>query len=319
MRLSTYVLRSAAAGAMILGAVAASPAAAQSTVKVTVTAPKTITPGKTGNYTVTLLNNGPSTARGGTLTVTMPPEVTLSDVTGVAAAGCGDVVKATNSFTCPLDDIQDTASAKVVVTVALALPKPLTCPTGASIGAFTAAISGTGITQDAASTPSVASVPENEIADLDVALTGPDTVHQGEVVTFNTTVTNKGPCTAPAVVASLLGGQGMTLQSGTAPCGTDVKEGDDCNLGDMAPNAVVKFSRTYKVENVPADVMHSGVPNEVDVASDTADPNSDNDSATTLSLINASGNTGCASGGVAGLGAVAAMLVAAVVRRRRHA
>jgi uncharacterized repeat protein (TIGR01451 family)/uncharacterized protein (TIGR03382 family) len=339
MRLSKCAPRMLAASAVLCGVWAAEPALAQSSAALTVSSfapPAAISVGKTGEYTATINNAGPSTARGVTAKMTAPAGLdvtavdaacTTTDPAAIPAAGAPVV-------TCTLADIPDGGKAAVTFTVSIPLPNPLptdpsACPS-APVPDATVAVSATNaatvtrnasldaVTADDPPVPAPGDLPVvNPYADLGIDVQGPPTAKVGDVVTYAVIVTNNGPCTAQNVVVDNSGAAaGLIFQSGEGTC-TDTSA--TCKLGNLlAGSPPVTFKSTFKVDSLPSNLQSTNNPYPVAVSSDTDDPNPDNDSSTARALTQTS-SSGCSSGGPAGLATVALFLVSGLAIRRRRA
>jgi uncharacterized repeat protein (TIGR01451 family) len=211
-------------------------------------------------YTVTVTNNGPSTATG--VTVTDSPGGGLS---GLASAGCSG-----SPLVCPVGSLAPLASATLTVTaiVQAGLPAGTTVSNTATVSAATA---DPVPDNDSATAAILTSAPQ---ADLAVSKTGPATVVPGETVSYVVSVTNNGPSTATGVF--LTDTQGVVLTGASSPgcSGSPLV----CLVGSIAVGDRASFTVTATVD--PTLPTGSSVTNTVSVTATTADPVPGNDSAT---------------------------------------
>jgi uncharacterized repeat protein (TIGR01451 family) len=132
-------------------------------------------------------------------------------------------------------------------------------------------------------------------ADLSISkVDNVDPILAGNTLAYTVTVSNAGPQTAQNVVVTDTLPAGVTFVE-TSGCAEDPIGVPTCSLGNIAPGGSAQFTVTVTV-----DVGTSGtITNSASVASDTADPNSGNNSSTedtTVDVDNCSPNP-CLNGG----------------------
>jgi uncharacterized repeat protein (TIGR01451 family) len=109
-------------------------------------------------------------------------------------------------------------------------------------------------------------------ADLEILNSGPAAAAPGDSVTYTLDVSNSGPSDAQNVSVDDPTPAGLTFESASVPCSS----GFPCDLGNLASSGSTSIDVTFLI---PSDANGS-VTNTVSIASDTADPNADNNSAT---------------------------------------
>ena len=296
-------------------------------------APSKLSFGKTIKYIFTVANNGPNHATGVGVNITPPTGTT---VTAVSGATCStDATTGDLDLTKPCAiaaDMQNGATpVNVTVTVKLDVPKtaPATCPGGTTLGTFTATVVTDSNTTDPNSANNTATVAGTGVVlqpytDVGIAIDGPVNGAVGQSVTYTATVTNNGPCTAANVTVTLMPGNVngpntlLAFESGTGACGTADAVANGCTIGDIPAGQTVPFTNVYKILPLPDSVIQTTIPIEYDVATDTTDVDSSNDSATSGIRVGKEAG-GCNSGGPGGLAAVALMAAAVFAARRRRA
>jgi uncharacterized repeat protein (TIGR01451 family) len=325
--------------AALLGALAATPALAQSSdVQVTLVAPpdkgstfQTVTFSAGGAFTATVKNNGPNIATGVALKPTLTPATSFPSSIAVAFDGDGCTTDATTSVTtCTVTGAGGVAgqlgigeSVDVSLSLAPAFPDdPSTitsCPDPSSLGTVSVAVSST--TTDPAAGNNTATVTSGTgagqiqlgpFADVAADLTGPSRANVGDNINYTVTVTNNGPCPADNVVVADGSTAGIEFQSGTPPCASFDAKGN-CKLGTLAVGQKVTFNETFKVAGLQQDVTSTGDPNAISVSSDTDDPDDTNNAPSTTTLVRPS--SGCATGGSAAPWALALLALAFLARR----
>ncbi len=232
----------------------------------------TPTPGSNVTYTVTLTNDGPSTANGVVLSDAVPSGLTFvsgtlngqagtltgSNVTFPAVnvlAGTGNALTATLVFT-----VNGTASGQIVNTAQV--------PDMSANGE-----------NDVTNNSDDAVITVTPIADLAVTKTVDKSNAQiGDTLTYTVTVTNNGPSPANAVQAVDTLPAGVTFVSGTGPNSTALSASNGVVTvpgGTLASGASFTFTINATVNSgTTADQV-----NNVSVSTSTSDPDSTNNSA----------------------------------------
>ena len=121
---------------------------------------------------------------------------------------------------------------------------------------------------------------------MSITKTGsPNPVDAGQPLTWTLTVHNAGPADAQAVVVTDVLPAGVTFVSATSPNGTCTDTAGEvrCDLGTLADGASVTI--TIDVTVSPDIVLPSPLSNTATVASDTSDPDTGNNSATSEIVV----------------------------------
>lgn len=235
---------------------------ASADVAVSKTGPATVTPGNDVTYTVTVTNNGPSTATNVVLSDVIAGDATFVSVT--PSAGC-------TGTTCTIGTMAPGASAIFSYTFHVA-------PDADGGVENTATVSASTPDPAAGNNTSIVSSPAIGSADLAVMKSGPATVTPGTDVTYGVTVTNNGPSTAVNVVVGdyMLGEATFVSVTPSTGC-----TGPNCPIASLAPGASAMFSYTFHVS--PSATL--AIQNNAQVIADTDDPVAGNNTSTVTSAI----------------------------------
>jgi uncharacterized repeat protein (TIGR01451 family) len=311
------------AGSLALfAAFAATPALSQqiADLSVTLVGPAAITFGGTATYTVTIANAGPSNATGVQLNATLPAGTRLSSI----GTNCVPV-NSDGKFPCGLGVIDDGASVIVnfVITLLVPSPYPTVCPAATSLGNTSVVVSSTSTDPTPGDNSATVTNMVRPYADMAVTLTGPSSANQGDTVTYQAVVTNKGPCSGSAV--QLRGGFTASNPSGTTfgnitfqSNSGDCTSAFPCAFGTMNPGDTKNITSTFTIDKMPKELTRSGDPNSVNVRSSTDDPiSSNNSSAVTTIVTNDYGCSATGSSPIAAIGLI--LLVLFAINRSRSA
>ncbi|WP_353648310.1 LPXTG cell wall anchor domain-containing protein [Nakamurella sp. A5-74] len=228
-------------------------------------------------WQITVVNNGPSTARAVTTTDTVPAALVGTTAQGPTTESCTVTGR---DVACTLGDLAPNASVSVVVAGTLS----------ADFGGDTLANTATAATTTPESATdnntSTSTTPTATQADLSISKTGaPTALVAGSTVTWTITVTNAvGPSTASGVVVTDVIPAGVSAVNGTVPGGTcAVTEGTlRCTVASLAvgASAVVTLTGT-----VGSGYTGSALSNTAGVTADTPDPDRSNDSASSSNAV----------------------------------
>lgn len=216
-------------------------------------------------YTITVHNDGPDDATNVMVLDTLPPNVAL-DTTALRDVGCGS---AGNVFVfCDLGGIAAGATAAIEF---VAIPSRL--------GLITNSVSVSGNQFDPDTTNNTATVDTQIISGSDVSVTktttAPERIGVNSSIITTLTVLNSGPSTATNVtlVDTLDPSMAFSFFSGSTPC---VQENGliNCSFGNLTPGVIkiINYSVTYTEVGL--------ITNRVELATDSLDPNLDNNVAT---------------------------------------
>ncbi|MEV4853068.1 MULTISPECIES: DUF7507 domain-containing protein [unclassified Microbacterium] len=231
------------------------------------TAPATGVPGGAFTYTLAVTNNGPSVARGATLSDTLPADFTTA---AVGTAGC-EIVAGT--VTCALGDLAPGASTTVTVD-------------GVWSATAVGTIRNTATTSSATPDPNTA----NNASSADVALTpsadvnvvkttSTPSVPLGGTADFVITVRNDGPSAAAGVVVAELAPAGLAVTSATPSVGTWAPTDHRWTVGTLLPGESATLTVTATATAVGTHT------NTATATSPTPDPDpSDNTGTSTVEV-----------------------------------
>ncbi len=274
-----------------MGAMAAVPALAQNAdLTVTLLSPDPAdgpagVPGDVVDYVLEIANpNGAADATGIVITGTLPNGSAFD-----GASGCTPtIVNNSPTFPCTVAAaLPDDSSIEVAIAVEY-LP---------STNCIDELLPDVSLTVAAANDPSdstvTAAVPIGHVADVKAKITGgPATAGVGDTLTYDVTITNNGPCTAVDVGVDA-GNSGnaylvpntLIYKEATGPCAnlTDfnadgkIDDNDTCFLGDMTRDQVITYTKTYEIDELPSDLMSTGLSAGLYASSYGPDPSFDPD------------------------------------------
>jgi uncharacterized repeat protein (TIGR01451 family) len=228
--------------------------------------PSAVTAGTNATYSVTVTNNGPSTATNVTLSDTLPAGTTFVSATSGCTHSAGVV-------TCTVPSLAPLANATFSITV-------LVSPTASGSITNTADVSTTTTDPVGGNNRATSTATVSASADLVVMKNGPAAVAAGTNATYMVTVTNNGPSTATNVTLTDTLPAGTTFVSATSGC-THSAGVVTCTVPSLAPLANTTFSITI---NVPVTATGS-ITNTADVSATTPDPVGANNHATSTATI----------------------------------
>jgi uncharacterized repeat protein (TIGR01451 family) len=236
---------------------------------VTKTGPATVSPGAPVTYTVTVTNNGPSSAAGVVLTDTPG-----SGLLGASAPGC---VGSPLSCTIGALAVGASASFTVSATASAALADGTNVINTATVTSGTPDL-------DAANNTVTITTPvtaATTTADLAVTKTGPATATPGAPLTYTLTVTNNGPSAASGVTLTDTPGAGILGAAAAGCSGSPLV----CPIGTLAAGATATVTVTATADpSVPAG---SVLTNAASVTAATPDPVSGNNNASVSTTVGA--------------------------------
>ncbi|THG31343.1 DUF11 domain-containing protein [Glaciibacter flavus] len=237
---------------------------------------KTATPnpavaGRSITYTVTVGNDGPSTARGVTLRDLLPPQFAFTSAT--PSTGTCSPADATG-LDCALGDVPNGETRTLVVVMRV---PPGYSGTPAAVETVTVAST----TDDPNGTNNTASWTATTRASADLSLDkdAPASAASGSQFSYTIHPTNLGPSSASDVVVTDPLPSGVTFVSASPLC-TENAGTVTCPLGVLAPGAAPEITITVRVGgNVDIGTL---LTNTATVASSTPDPTLADNSATAV-------------------------------------
>ncbi|WP_436530617.1 DUF7507 domain-containing protein [Actinoplanes sp. HUAS TT8] len=221
--------------------------------------------GRTATTNLTVVNGGPSTANGVSVTATVP-----AGIVNVAASMTGATCTVTGqSARCDLPSMASGATGVMVVTGDV-----LAAATPGAQATLTSSVTSTTYEVNQADNAASVSGAVATLADVGVTMTNTPGV-AGAPITYTATITNAGPSVARGLILSDALALNSTYSSGTVPGGSCALSGTgtvECQVPDLAPGA----STTVTVDMVLDSAGSGDVNNAVSVTSSTPDPSAAN-------------------------------------------
>lgn len=233
-------------------------------------------------YTITLINEGPSTATGVTITDTLPTGITFDD--GIISRGG---VNSTSGFTVAGNQVTVNVGAmnvSEVITVTLNVTAGASA-VGNSINSATVAAVETD--NDPSNNTDTASVAVTAVVDLVIDKTSPTSVIAGQTLTYTFNVSNNGPANATGVTIVDTLPAGVTFASGTGGTFYATTPGQvSIAVGNLSSGASTTLTLTV---NVPASATGTLTNTAVVSAAQTELPATNaNNTDTVLTAVTAS-------------------------------
>ena len=223
-------------------------------------------------YTIVVTNNGPDTATGVTITDILPAGVTFVSST----AGCGE---AAGTITCGLGDLAAQVSTTIGLTVSVSSTLAGTITNTASVvGNEPDPIT----SNNTASQDTLVVEPSGAVADLVVTkVSTPLVATLGEQVTYEITITNKGPQAATNIV--VYDDLPFQMRQLSLLQGCDVIDDRTCRITSLGPASSITVTMLVEVRDSASPGTF--VENIVTATSTESDPNPSDNSARTLTEI----------------------------------
>ncbi len=249
----------------------------QRNIDLRVTKADTPDPVVTGNnltYTMSVTNDGPSTATNVVLSDTLPAGVTFGSVTSTVGTG----TQAAGVVTVNIGTLAPAASATVTLIVGVNANAAATLSNTATV---TATETDTDPTDNSATTTTATQ------KQIDLAITKVDTadpIIAGQNLTYTITVTNNGPSDATGVTVTDALPTGLTFVSATPSQGTATNTGNNINaaLGNIANGA----NATITVIATVAATAVGTLNNTATVTGNETDTNTTNNSDSETTTVN---------------------------------
>jgi len=243
-------------------------------------APDPVAPGADLTYTITVTNNGPSSAQNVTVNDTLPTGTTFGSATPSQGSCAG-----TTTVSCALGSIANGASPTITLVVHVG-------PSVAdgTVISNTASVSSTTADPTPANNSATSTTTVTTSADLGVTKAdSPDPVTAGTDLTYTIGITNAGPSDAPGVTLTDPIPAGTSFVSATPSAGSCAGTTTvSCNLGTLANGASASATLTVHVGSAVA--AGTVLSNTATASSGVSDPNASNDSATATTTVVTSGD-----------------------------
>lgn len=234
--------------------------------------PATVTGGTDVTYTVTLNNNGASTAMNVSLSDPIPANMTFVSVT----QNSGPTFSCTPAITCTIGSFASGATATFTFVMHVAPSATGSVENTATVSTTTIDPAGGNNSDSVLSTVATS-------ANLGVTKSGPATALPGQDISYQVTVTNAGPSDAANVTLTDTVPANTTFVSATQNSGPvfSCTSAISCTIASFASGATATF--TF-VMNVSPSATGS-VENTASISSTTTDPAGENNSSTVVSGI----------------------------------
>jgi uncharacterized repeat protein (TIGR01451 family) len=233
--------------------------------------PDPVTVGNNLTYTITVTNNGPSTATGVNVSDTLPAGETFVSATPSQGSCTG-----TSTISCAVGSIANGGSATVTLVVT---------PTQTGGISNTASVAGNEFDPNLNNNSATQVTTVNAAPSADLSITksdSPDPVNVGSSLTYTITVKNNGPSGATGVKMTDSLPETVTFVSATPSQGScNGTTTVTCSLGSLSNGA----SATVTIVVTPTQA--GSLSNTASVTSTEADPNTNNNSATEPTTVNA--------------------------------
>ncbi|MGH9179297.1 MAG: hypothetical protein ACRD0N_12185 [Acidimicrobiales bacterium] len=235
-------------------------------------------------YTISIRNDGPSTAEGVIVEDVVSSGVSIVSVSGSDGATCNAGVPSNAALPsrCSFGTLAPAATRMMTVVVHV-------LPETRGLIHDDARVTGQTFDDDLSNNFDTVATAVDGAADLRITKSdSPDPVVAGELLTYSIVVTNDGPSTALDVVVTDTIPAGTTFESGTDGNGATVctlvqQATVVCDLGDMAPGESKTVYLTVEVApSVPHDAL---LTNTASVASGTFDPDTSDNTDTASTTI----------------------------------
>jgi uncharacterized repeat protein (TIGR01451 family) len=226
--------------------------------------------GDTVSFTVTITNNGASTATGIAVTDS------FSNATFVSANGAMATCSGTGPINCTIGTLAAGQSTTITITLL-----------ASSLGtiANTASVTATEFDPNNANNgPNTATIVVGPRADLKITKSGPASTTAGGTITYVITVKNEGPSDANGVVVDDPRPTRLSFASNAGDCTT----GFPCALGTIPAGVTKTITSTW---NVAAGSEGNTITNTATVTATTPDHIPANNSASTSAFVSCTGNS----------------------------
>jgi uncharacterized repeat protein (TIGR01451 family) len=225
------------------------------------TGPGGVTAGQNITYTITVTNNGPSTATA--VQVSDPPPANATFVSNSGAC--------TSTYPCSLGSLASGQTATITSTYS-------TSPTFSGNISNTATVSSTTNDPNNTNDSSTATTNVGAQADLSINKTGPASANVGQNVVYTITFTNAGPSPATGVVISDPTPVGVAFLSNSGACSTPFP----CAIGTLNAGQSGTITSTY---TIPGSYTGASVTNTATISANENDPSGTNNTSAVTTTV----------------------------------
>jgi uncharacterized repeat protein (TIGR01451 family) len=241
---------------------------------VTASGPSSVTAGANATYTVTITNNGPTTAEGAVLTDTLPAG---SNFVSMIQTDGTDGFSLNQSGGTATETASGPIASGASDTFSVVVAAPLSLANGASFNDTASVQANNADSNNANNTATVTAsiINTNANANLSVTISGPTSGHEGDTVTYTVTVKNAGPSLAPGTILTDTLGSLLNFRSATTSQGSYSVSGGVIifSFGTLA------FGSSAKATITTQAIEDGSTSNSASVTSSKPDPNTGNNTA----------------------------------------
>jgi uncharacterized repeat protein (TIGR01451 family) len=242
-------------------AAASTTVVAQADLAIAKTGPSGVTAGQNVVYTVTVTNNGPSTATGVTVSDPTPANLTFVSNSGACS----------NPYPCSVGTLTNGQTATITSTYS-------TSPSFAGNVTNTATVSSATTDPNSANDTASKTTNVGSQADLSITKSGPPAANAGSNITYTINFSNAGPSPATNVVISDPTPVGLAFLSNSGACTTPFP----CSIGTLTSGQSGSITSTY---TIPPAYTGVAISNTATISATENDPNAaDNTSVANTSV-----------------------------------
>ncbi|HEY2325816.1 MAG TPA: hypothetical protein VGJ82_23370, partial [Thermoanaerobaculia bacterium] len=234
---------------------------AQADLALAKTGPSGVTAGQNVVYTVTVTNNGPSSATN--VVVSDPPPTNLTFLSNSGAC--------TSAYPCNVGTLANGQMATITSTYS-------TSPSFAGNVTNTASVSATEPDPNGANNTDSKTTNVGAQADLSITKSGPTNANAGSNIVYTINFTNAGPSPATNVVITDPTPVGLAFLSNSGACTTPFP----CNIGTLTSGQSGSITSTY---TVPAGYTGVSISNTASISATENDPNTGDNSSTANTTV----------------------------------
>ncbi len=243
---------------------------------ITKSGPSSVQQGNVVSYQMTAFNAGPATANNVTITDPIPGGLTFNQ--GQSSGNC---FQSGNSIIC--NNLTLTNGQSATVTIALNVSNSFTCNgTIQNIASVSTSTTDPNAGNNQSQTVQTTVTCPTPTADLSMTKSGPSSVQQGNVVSYQMTAFNAGPNTANNVTIADAIPSGLTFNASQSS-GNCIQNGNNilCNNLTLTNGQSATVTIAFNVPTIQ-NCTQSTILNTASVSTSTTDPNSGNNQSQTV-------------------------------------